>query len=94
MSELKEEMRQRDCSREKEMQLLLHKMTSLTGFLTDKKPETSYVESKVLPDKTELRKLPEPKIYIKKVQSDKTVHWTDTERAEKKTDNSEDIQKD
>ena len=57
-------------------------------FMTDKTPETSFVESKVLPDKTKLRKLPEPEIDIKKGQSDKIVHWKENERAEKKTDNS------
>ena len=62
--------------------------------MTDKTPETSFVESKVLPDKTKLRKLPEPEIDIKKRQSDKIVHWKENERAEKKTDNSEQIHKD
>ena len=94
MSELREEMRQRDCSREKEMQLLMQKVTELSACLTDKKPETSYIESKVLPDKMELRKLPEPETGIKKGQSDRTVHWKDNEVAEKKTDNCEQIQKD
>ena len=90
----REEMRQRDCSHEKEMQLLMQKITELSACLTDKKPETSYVESKVLPDKTELRKLPEPETDKKKGQSDRTVHWKDNEIAEKKTDNSERIRKD
>ena len=65
------------------MQLLLQKMTERTAFITDTKPETSNVESKMLPDKMELRKLPEPETCKKTEQTDKTVHWQDNESAEK-----------
>ena len=51
----REDMRRRDCSREKEMQLLVQKMAELTACITDKQPETSYVEGKVLLDKTVLK---------------------------------------
>ena len=51
----REEKGQRDCSREKEMQLQLQKITELSACLTDRKPETSYVECKVFPDKMEHR---------------------------------------
>ena len=58
-------------------------MTELTAHVTNKKPDLSYIDNKVLQNKTKLRKMPEPETYIKKAQSDKTVYWKDNESGKK-----------
>ena len=74
-AEIKEEMRQRDCSRQKEMHLLVEKISDLTSALVDRKPEVNRHPMENVSKHKEHGTLIDPEMTVMKEKADKKVSW-------------------
>ena len=79
-AEIKEEMRQRDCNREKEMRLLVEKISDIPSVLIDRKLEINLHPLKTDKDHS---MLPDQEVTLTKEKANEKVSWDKKEKNSK-----------